>query len=117
MSLLYPDIQSEKDEKGRVQYTYAAGAARKRLHQGVVVNNCTQFLARNVMTESMLRVDRRYPVRFTVHDEFGIVVPDAEVSEAVKWVKSEMIQVPKWLPGIPLNAGVGAARRYGAAKG
>jgi DNA polymerase I-like protein with 3'-5' exonuclease and polymerase domains len=51
-----------------------------------------------------------------VHDELLAICPDAEVKEGVKWVKAEMIKVPKWMPGIPLNADVGASRRYGDAK-
>jgi hypothetical protein len=115
MSLLYPDIQIEKTKKGP-QYTYAAGAKRVKLYPGKVCNNCTQGTARIVMTDGMLRVEKRYPVVLTVHDELGAIVPDAEVEEGKAWIKKEMIRVPKWMPGIPLNADVGAARRYGDAK-
>ncbi len=115
MSLLYPDIQIEQTKKGP-QYHYAAGAKRVKLYPGKVCNNVTQGTARIVMTDGMLRVDKRFPVKGTVHDELLAICPDAEVKEGVKWVKAEMIKVPKWMPGIPLNADVGAARRYGEAK-
>jgi hypothetical protein len=116
MSLLYPDIQIEQTKKGP-QYHYAAGAKRVKLYPGKVCNNVTQGTARIVMTDGMLRVDKRFPVKGTVHDELLAICPDAEVKEGVKWVKAEMIKVPKWMPGIPLNADVGSARRYGSAKG
>jgi DNA polymerase len=115
MSLLYPDIQIEQTKKGP-QYHYAAGAKRVKLYPGKVCNNVTQGTARIVMTDGMLRVDKRFPVKGTVHDELLAICPDAEVKEGVKWVKAEMIKVPKWMPGIPLNADVGASRRYGDAK-
>lgn len=115
MSLLYPDIQIKQTKKGP-QYHYAAGEKRVKLYPGKVCNNVTQGTARIVMTDGMLRVDKRYPVKLTVHDELGALCPDAEVKEGVKWVKAEMIKVPKWMPGIPLNADVGASRRYGDAK-
>lgn len=115
MSLLYPDIQIEQTKKGP-QYHYAAGDKRVKLYPGKICNNVTQGTARIVMTDGMLRVDKRYPVKGTVHDELLAICPDAEIKEGLKWVKAEMIKVPKWMPGIPLNADVGAARRYGAAK-
>ena len=116
MSLLYPDIQMERTKKGP-QYTYAHGALRKRLHPGVVCNNVTQATARIVMTDGLLRISARYPVKGTVHDEGIMLVPDTELEEGKKWIKEMMIQEPVWMPGIPLNADVGAAKRYGEAKG
>jgi hypothetical protein len=115
MSLLYPDIQIEQTKRG-VQYHYAAGEKRVKLYPGKVCNNVTQGTARIVMTDGMLRVDKRYPVKGTVHDELLAICPDREIEEGKAWVKAQMVQVPKYLPGIPLNADVGAARRYGAAK-
>jgi DNA polymerase I-like protein with 3'-5' exonuclease and polymerase domains len=52
----------------------------------------------------------------TVHDEQIVVVPDAEVKEAKTWVLEQMIAPPRYMPGIPLNAEVGAHKRYGLAK-
>lgn len=81
-----------------------------------IVHNCTQALARIVMSDGMLRVDKRYPVKGTVHDELLCVSSESEAEEATAWVKQQMIKAPAWMPGIPLNAGVGYARRYGEAK-
>jgi DNA polymerase bacteriophage-type len=81
-----------------------------------IVHNCTQGTARIVMTDGMLRIQKRYRVKGTVHDEAVVLVPDAEVAEGKVWIKEQMIREPKYLPGIPLNADVGASRRYGDAK-
>ena len=115
MSLLYPDIQIQQTKRG-VQYHYAAGDKRVKLYPGKVCNNVTQGTARIVMTDGMLRVDKRFPVKGSVHDELLAIAPDSEVEEGKVWVKQQMIREPKYLPGIPLNADVGAARRYGDAK-
>ena len=115
MSLLYPDIQIQQTKRG-VQYHYAAGDKRVKLYPGKVCNNVTQGTARIVMTDGMLRVDKRFPVKGSVHDELLAIAPDSEVEEGKVWVKQQMIREPKYLPGIPLNADVGASRRYGDAK-
>ena len=114
MSLLYPDLKRTKDDKGRAQWTY--GADSIKLYAGKITNNVTQGVARCVMTDGMLRVAKRYPVKGTVHDELIAVVPDAQVDDAKTWVLAQMTMEPRYLPGIPLEADGGAHRRYGLAK-
>lgn len=82
-----------------------------------IVHNCVQGTARVVMTDGMLRVDKRYPVVGTVHDEQWAAAPAAEQEEAKTWVLAQMIIDPRYLTGIPLNSDVGANERYGLAKG
>lgn len=115
MKLLYPDLRTEKDEKGRSQYVYGPDATK--LYPGKITNNVTQGVARIVMTDGMLRVSKRYPVVGSVHDEAWEIVPEAEAEAATKWVWEQMVMEPKYMPGIPLNAEVGYHRRYGLAKG
>ena len=114
MKLLYPDLRKTKDDKGRSQYVYGPDATK--LYPGKVTNNVTQALARIVMTDGMLRVNKRYPVVGTVHDELICVVPDEEVTDAKTWVLEQMTMEPSYMPGIPLDAKGGAHRRYGEAK-
>lgn len=114
MSIRYPDLRSDRDEFGRVQWTY--GPDRTKLYAGKVANNITQGTARCVMTDGMLRVSKRYFVAGTVHDELLAVVPDAEVEDAKTWVLAQMTMEPSYMPGIPLAADGGAHRRYGEAK-
>jgi DNA polymerase len=116
MSLLYPDLQPEEDAKGRVQFTFQDGKKRKKIYPGLICNNVTQGTARIIMTDGMLRVQRKFPVKGSVHDEGWFLIPETEAEEGTKWVKEQMIQVPTWMPGIPLNADVGFNKRYGLAK-
>ena len=114
MKLLYPDLRVTKDEQGRAQFVY--GDDETKLYAGKITNNVTQALARIVMTDGMLRVTKRYPVVGTVHDEQIVMVPEIDAPDAKEWVLAQMIMEPKYMKGIPLNAEVGAAQRYGEAK-
>jgi DNA polymerase len=114
MSLLYPQLRREKDDKGRSQWVYGPNATK--LYAGKVTNNVTQAVARIVMTDGMLRVTKKYPVVGTVHDEQIVLVPDDEVASAKTWVLEQMTMEPKYMQGIPLAADGGAHRRYGEAK-
>lgn len=114
MRLLYPNLRQIKDDNGRSQWVYGPDATK--LYPGKITNNIVQGTARIVMTDGMLRVGKRYPIKGTVHDELIAVVPDEEVSDAKTWVLAQMTMEPKYMPGIPLDADGGAHRRYGLAK-
>ena len=114
MRLLYPNLRTVKDDNGRSQWVYGPDATK--LYPGKITNNIVQGTARIVMTDGMLRVGKRYPIKGTVHDELIAVVPEDEVSDAKTWVLAQMTMEPKYMPGIPLDADGGAHRRYGLAK-
>lgn len=121
MCLRYPDIQVSRvvdpdTERESDQFTYWDGRMRKKLHSGILANNCTQGLSRVVMSDGMLRVSQRLPVKGTVHDELLALTTEDRAQEDSAWVKEQMILQPKWAPGLPLNADVGFNRRYGLAK-
>jgi DNA polymerase len=117
MPMRYPDVRPEKDEKGRVQWTYADGPKRTKLYAGKVTNNVIQGTARCVMTDGMLRVAKRYPIVGTVHDELIAMLPEADEDVAKTWVLAQMTIEPSYLPGIPLAADGGVNKRYGLTKG
>ena len=119
MTLKYPNLRNEVDKETKQRnWVYGEdGVKPTKLYAGKITNNIVQGTARVVMTDGMLRVDKKYPVVGTVHDELLCVVPDDEVEGAKDWVLEQMIAQPKYMPGIPLNSEVGAHRRYGLAKG
>jgi hypothetical protein len=119
MTLKYPNLRRLVDkETKQSNWVYGEeGVKPTKLYAGKITNNIVQGTARVVMTDGMLRVAKKYPVVGTVHDELLCVVPDDEVEDANAWVLEQMIAVPPYMPGIPLNSEVGAHRRYGLAKG
>ena len=114
LALRYPMLTGEPDPKGRIQWSY--GEDKKKLYGGKLTENIVQAVARCVMTDGMLRIQKQYPCVLTVHDEVVVLVPEAEVGDAEKWVLAQMTMVPKYMPGIPLAADIGHAQRYGDAK-
>ena len=114
--MTYDKIKVETDDIGRPQYSYWNGKTYKALHSGIVAENVTSGTARCVIGDGMLRVQPRYPVCLTVHDELVVLVKDEEVDFAKAWIKEQITAPVKYLPGIPLNAEVGAAYRYGESK-
>lgn len=116
MSIRYPNLRVEKDEKGRPQFAYGDGAETTKLYAGKVTNNVTQALARIVMTDGLLRCAQKIPLVGTVHDEGLGVVTEADGPKALGWMLRRMTEEPAYMPGIPLAAEGGVHRRYGMAK-
>jgi DNA polymerase len=116
MAMRYPDLRQDKGEGGQTQWSYADGKKRVKLYAGKITNNIVQGTARCVMTDGMLRVAKKYPLVGTVHDELIAVIPEGDEEDAKTWVLAQMTMEPPYLPGIPLDAGVGVHKRYGLTK-
>ncbi len=115
--LRYPNLECRPYAEGeKPSWCYEDGKKTKRLYGGKLVENIVQAVARCVMTDGMIRIQKRYPCVLTVHDEVVVLVPDEEVVEAEKWVYDQMVMNPSYLDGIPLDAEASSAKRYGDAK-
>ena len=114
LALKYPQLSGKPDAKGRIQWTY--GDLMKKLYGGSLTENIVQAVARCVMTDGMLRIQRRYPCVLTVHDECCIIAPENEAEDAYQFVLECMTRAPAYLPGLPLAADGGFGRRYGDIK-
>jgi hypothetical protein len=114
LALKYPKLSGKPDDRGRIQWTY--GENEKKLYGGALTENIVQAVARCVMTDGMLRIQKRYPCVLTVHDEVVVLVPEGGAEEAREWIHAQMVVEPKYMPGIPLAAESDVAKRYGDAK-
>lgn len=95
---------------------YDRGSRRVNFWHGLLCENLTQKLARDVVFEQMLEVNARYPVVLTVHDEIVCLAPEEEADEAKAFVENAMRKPPSWLPELPVDCEVSVAKRYGDAK-
>ena len=115
--LRYPNLHKE-DRKGEAPgLVYDTKRGRTvvptRIYGGKVIENVCQALARIIIGEQMLMVNKRYPVVMTVHDAIGALVPKAEVVEGQQYIEECMKTRPSWALGLPLNCESGAGKTYG----
>lgn len=87
-----------------------------RIYNGKVVENVVQALARIVVFDQMVAINRKYPVVLTVHDEVVCSVPESEVAEAKAFMVAEMSKAPSWAEGLPVACEAKAGKTYGEAK-
>jgi len=115
--LRYPNLHKEnrKGEAPGLVYDTKRGrtVVPTRIYGGKVVENVCQSLARIIIGEQMLMVNKRYPVVMTVHDAIGALVPKAEVVEGQQYIEECMRIRPSWALGLPLNCESGAGKTYG----
>jgi DNA polymerase len=115
--LTYPDLRLDLDDKGRAGYTYEQKrGARDRVYGSKCMQRATQSLARDIICEHMLQIDKKYHVVGTVHDEVVCVLPEDEVEEAKAFMLEVMRTPPWWAPDLPLDAEVGVGDNYADAK-
>ena len=104
----YFDLRNEVEG-----YTYKSRNGRTKVYGGKVVENLCQALARCVIAEQMVKINKKYKVVLTVHDAVACVAREDEAEEAKKYVEKCMRWTPEWAERLPLNCESGYAYSYG----
>lgn len=78
-------------------------------YSGLLAENVTQAVARDVMAEAMLRLDEEgYRIVGTIHDEVVAETTDTTIDRFL----AIMTELPSWAEGLPLAAGGWIGGRY-----
>jgi DNA polymerase len=107
LALHYPSIRASQDG-----FVYEGRNTSVKLYGGKLVENVTQALARILVSDQMIAINKRYRVATMTHDEVVAIVPENEAEEALGFMIEVMRQAPEWASGLPLNAEGGYAKEY-----
>lgn len=106
----YPDLTREK-VGDRFEWSVMKNKReRDKLYGSKVYQGLTQALARCIIAEAMLRVDKQYRIGLTIHDALYVIAPEDEAGEALRFIIAELRKAPDWMPDIPLDAEGGFGR-------
>lgn len=91
------------------------GWVEQKTYGGKLAENATQAVARDIMSEAMLRVRRRTQrtPRMTVHDELVYRVAVAGASAASAQLEALCLEAPPWAGGLPIAGESKLMVRYG----
>jgi DNA polymerase len=113
----YPNLRKITNEQGKTEYVYDTRKGKatipNRIYGGKVIENVCQALARIIIGEQMLMVNKKYKVVMTVHDAIACVVPEHEADTAQEYVELCMKMRPKWALDLPLSCESGVGNTYG----
>ena len=105
----YPELTHHSNG----DFTYLTRTGVNKIYGGKVAENLCQAVARCVIGEQMIQIEKRYRVALTVHDAIACVVREEEADEARAYIEECMRTSPAWAQGLPLNCESGMARNYG----
>ena len=115
-SLNYGLLKCHLTDGRRSILSMLARGAKKtpvRIWGGLLAENASQALARDVFSDIMLRLEERgLKVIFHVHDEVVIEADKDEADDVLNDVIDIMRTPPEWLPDLPLDAEGKVITRY-----
>jgi DNA polymerase len=116
--LTYPrprwrDVDVLKDGKPtgekRRELSFRRAHGRAKLWHGTLAENSTQAVAADLLRAAVTRIETNpalafMPIRMTTHDEIVCEVDEARVQEAKTILRREMLILPEWAEGLPLQS-------------
>lgn len=82
----------------------------------LIVSNCVQSLARDIMAVQMAEISKRHTLVNTVHDELWTLAKESEAEAALADVITCMTTPPSWCLTLPLGADGGIGDNYADSK-
>ena len=115
----YPDLRTERNEDdNRMEFIYGNGRNKARIYAGKIDENIVQHLARCVIADNALTVQKITGLdpALMVHDELVYVVPEDEAQPLLDVVQKVMRTPPEWWPELVTWSEGDIADTYGDAK-
>lgn len=108
----YPGLTWDISES-KSKFIYKSRRGMISLWGGSVVENVVQALARIIVGEQMIEINKKYRPVLTVHDAVVCVVPDVDIENALSLVVSTMSTPPSWATGLPVACEAHHGASYG----
>jgi DNA polymerase len=110
--IYYPGLTWDISES-KSKYIYKSRRGMISIWGGSVVENVVQALARIIVGEQMLEINKKYRPVLTVHDAVVCVVLETEVDEALSFITTTMSSPPLWATGLPVACEAHHGASYG----
>lgn len=98
----HPRVEPGKFDKDCITY-YSGNWTRENTYGPKLVENIIQGIGRDCLAESMLKVEKLYPIVMHVHDEMIAEVPKEVAAEALETMGQLMGEELPWAPGLILR--------------
>jgi DNA polymerase len=107
VDLLDQDGNPTGEKRSELSFRRARG--RAKLWRGVFAENATQAVAADILRLTVTRIENSpalafMPIRLHTHDEIVCEVDEARADEARALLRREMLTLPDWATGLPLQS-------------
>ena len=105
----------------RHELSFRRAHGRAKLWHGTLCENAVQATAADLLRQTVTRIETNpalafMPIRMTTHDEIVCEVDEARAEEAKAILRREMLTVPDWAAGLPLQSEESVCPYYTKAK-
>jgi DNA polymerase len=116
------DKDGQPTGERRTELSFRRAHARKKLWHGVFCENAVQATAADLLRQTVTRIESDpalafMRIRMTTHDEVVVEVDEARAEEASALLRREMLTLPDWAEGLPLQSEESVRAYYTKAKG
>jgi DNA polymerase len=103
------DKNGEPTGEKRTELSFRRAHGRAKLWHGTVCENAVQAAAADLLRQTATRIETNpalafMPIRMTTHDEIVCEVDAARAEEAKAILRREMLTLPGWAEGLPLQS-------------
>lgn len=102
--LSYPNLRRVTKEGGKGAWVFDGKNHAEHIYGSKVFQGVTQAVARCIMAHGLRKLEKRYPVRLTIHDSAYWLALIAEAEEALAFGIAAITAPVKYCPGLPLAA-------------
>jgi DNA polymerase bacteriophage-type len=105
----------------RQELSFRRAHGRAKLWHGTLCENAVQATAADILRETVRRIETSpalafMPIRMTTHDEIVVEVEEARAAEARALLRAEMLTLPDWAAGLPLQSEESVCHYYTKSK-
>ena len=105
----------------RTELSFRRAHGRVKLWHGTLCENAVSGTAADILRATATRIETNpvlafMPIRMTTHDEILCEVDAARAEEAKAILRREMLTLPKWADGLPLQSEESICKRYSKSK-
>ena len=105
----------------RHELSFRRAHGRAKLWHGTLCENAVQAAAADILRETVTRIETDpalafMPIRMTTHDEVVVEADEARAGEAKAILRREMLTLPDWAAGLPLQSEESVCSYYSKAK-
>jgi DNA polymerase len=115
------DKEGKPSGEKRRELSFRRAHGRAKLWKGTLAENATQAVAADLLRATVTRIETNptlafMPIRMTTHDEIVCEVDEARTDEARALLRREMLTLPEWAAGLPIQSEENACAWYSKAK-